>query len=179
MPKKTLPQSPLEKRYNLTDPKPQFPLETFKMILRVGLKEGVYPCLWRDRKPNIQQFMRILHPTCEMCGKDSSGFSLDVHHLYWHKKHDCTYDNLFVVCRGCHVRLHRRGDGWFPSKPWAIADWGNVPQGLIDRNHLDKDGNAIAPQIVDNNKKSKTDESERKSKTTKSSRKAATVSAQE
>jgi hypothetical protein len=180
MPKKVLPKSPLELRYEKIDPKPQFPLETFKMILSVGLKEGAYPCLWRDRKPNIQQFMRILHPTCEMCGKDSSGFSLDVHHLYWHKKHDCTYENLFVICRGCHTSLHTRVGGWIPSKPWAIADWGSVPQGLIDRNHLDKDGNAIAPQIVDNNKKSKTaNASERKSKTPKRSRKAPALSAQE
>ena len=132
------------------------------MILAVGFKIGSYPTLWRDRKPNIQQFMRSLHPNCEMCGKDSSGGSLDVHHLKWDKKHDCTYENLFVVCRGCHVRLHRRGDGWFPSKPWEAA-WGDVPDGLVDRNHLDKDGNAIAPQIMDNNKKSKLNESEHKS----------------
>jgi hypothetical protein len=87
-----------------------------------------------------------------MCSKDSSGFSLDVHHLKWDKKHDCTYENLFVICRSCHTKIHRRGDGWFPSKPWSIAEWGEVPQGLIDRLHLDKDGNAIAP-IIDNKTK--------------------------
>ena len=101
MPKKYSNQSPLEKRYSEISPKPQFPLHTYAMILGVGLKEGCYPVLWRDRKPNIQQFMRSLHPNCEMCGKDSSGFSLDVHHLKWDKKHDCSYENLFVVFRSC------------------------------------------------------------------------------
>jgi hypothetical protein len=175
MPKKVLPKSPLELRYEKIDPKPTFPLETFKMILGVGLKEGSYPVLWRDRKPNIQQFMRTLHPTCEMCGKNQDAFSHDVHHLAWEKKHDCRYENMFVVCRGDHTRLHRRG--WYPSQPWNIAEWGEVPQGLIDRNHLDKDGNAIAPQIMDNSKKSKPNESEHKSKTPKRSRKAATLPA--
>jgi hypothetical protein len=178
MPKKIISKSPLELLYEKIDPKPQFPLQTYKTILSVGIKIGEYPIFWRDRKPSCQQFMRSLHANCEMCGKDSSGGSLDVHHLKWDRKHDCTYDNLFVICRSCHTKIHRRADGWFPSKPWA-KEWGDVPQGLIDRNHLDKDGNAIAPQIVDNNKKSKTNESERKSKKTKSSRKAATVSAQE
>lgn len=176
MPKKVLPKSPLELRYEKIEPKPQFPIATYKMILGIGFKIGDYPKLWRDRKPNVQQFMRSLHPNCEMCGKDTSGFSLDVHHLKYDAKHDCTYENLFVVCRSCHVKLHRKGDGWHPSKPWDM-DWCEVPQGLIDRNHLDKDGNAIAPQIVDNSKNSKFKDVTSKSKKARSSRKASEVSA--
>lgn len=153
MPKKTPPRTPLELRYSQIEPKPTFPLDTYKMILAIGLKEGEYPKLWRDKKPNVQQFMRSLHPNCEMCGKDASGFHLDVHHLKYDAKHDCSYENLFVVCRSCHVRIHRRGDGWHPSKPWDIQNWGDVPQGLIDRGHLDKDGNAIAPIITDSKPK--------------------------
>lgn len=179
MPKKVLPKSPLELRYSQIDPKPTFPLETYKMILGVGLKEGSYPVLWRDRKPNIQQFMRSLHPNCEMCGKNQDAFSHDVHHLAWDRKHDCRYENMFVVCRGDHTRLHRRG--WYLSQPWNISEWGSVPQGLIDRNHLDKDGNAIAPQIINNmmdnkstNKKPK-DASSKSTKTARS-RKDSTVS---
>lgn len=164
MQKKILPQSPLEKRYNSIDPKPRFPIESYRMILSVGLKQGFYPKLWRDKAPSCQQFMRSLHPNCEMCGKDSSGFSLDVHHLFWDRKHDCTYENLFVICRGCHTSLHTRVGGWIPSKHWAITDWGEVPQGLIDRNHLDKDGNAIAPQIADNRKNPKPKDVTSKSK---------------
>lgn len=144
MPKKASPRTPLELRYSQTDPKPQFPLETYKMILGLGLKEGSYPILWRDRKPNIQQFMRSLHPNCEMCGKDSSSSALDVHHLRYADKHDCRYENLFVVCRSCHCKIHKRklpdsGDTWFPSKPWAL-EWGDVPDGLVSRGHLNKDG---------------------------------------
>lgn len=152
MPKKVLPKSPLELRYSQIDPKPTFPLETYKMILGVGLKEGSYPVLWRDRKPNIQQFMRSLHPNCEMCGKDSSGGSLDVHHLKWSAKHDCRYENLFVICRSCHSKIHRRGDGWHPSKPWDIENWSDVPQGLIDRGHLNKDG-SVSDFWLDKSKK--------------------------
>jgi hypothetical protein len=186
MPKKIISKSPLELRYEKTDPKPQFPLETYRMILGVGLKEGTYPTLWRDRKPNIQQFMRTLHPTCEMCGKDSSGGSLDVHHLKWSAKHDCRYENLFVICRSCHSTIHRRGGGWYPSQPW-LAEWGEVPDGLISRGHLDKDGNIAGMwlkmpqninQMIDNNSTDTklTNDSERKSKTPKRSRKAAAVS---
>ena len=178
MPKKVLPKSPLELRYNAIVPKPQFPLETYKMILKLGIKENVYPPLWRDRTPNIQQFMRSLHPNCEMCGKDSGGGSLDVHHLKHDAKHDCTYENLFVICRSCHSKIHRWQNGWFPSKAWNISDWQNVPTGLIERGHLDKDGNAIAPILVDNKTKSpkvKTDEC--KSTKAKRSRKDSAISA--
>ena len=176
MPKKILLQSPLEKRYNSIEPKPKFPIQSYRMFLSVGLKEGSYPNLWRDRLPNIQQFMRSLHPNCEMCGKDSSGFSLDVHHLKWDRKHDCRYENLFVICRSCHTKIHRRGDGWFPSKPWDIQNWGEVPQGLIDRGHLDKDGNAIAPIITDSRKNKTPKDASNKSTKTARSRKASTVS---
>lgn len=176
MQKKHSNQSPLEKRYSEVSPKPKFPLQTYAMILGLGFKVGEYPPLWRDRKPNIQQFMRTLHPNCEMCGKDSSGFSLDVHHLKWDRKHDCTYENLFVICRSCHTKIHRRADGWFPSKPWDIQNWGEVPQGLIDRLHLDKDGNAIASAIVDNSKIAKSKDNERKSTKTTRSRKTSKVS---
>ncbi len=180
MPKKVLPKSPLELRYEKIDPKPQFPLQTYKTILSAGIKIGEYTTFWRDKKPSCQQFMRSLHPNCEMCGKDSSGGSLDVHHLKWDRKHDCTYDNLFVICRSCHTKIHRRGDGWFPSKPWA-KEWGDVPQGLIDRNHLDKDGNiaGVWLNIVQTTDIKSTNESssEHKSKASKRSRKAATVSA--
>ncbi len=186
MPKKIIPKSPLELRYEKINPKPQFPLETYRMILGVGLKEGVYPILWRDRRPNVQQFMRTLHPNCEMCGKDSSGFSLDVHHLKWSDKHDCRYENLFVICRSCHTKIHRKGDGWFPSKPWDM-DWCVPPDGLVDRGHLDKDGNIAgvwlnSPQNINkmidnksNNQKSTNNATERKSKKARPSRKAATV----
>ena len=178
MPKKITPKSPLENRYNAIIPKPIFPLQTYQMILMLGIKEGSYPPLWRERKPSVQQFMRSLHPTCEMCGKDSSGGSLDVHHLKYDAKHDCRYENLFVICRSDHCKIHRWQNGWFPSKPWNALDWCAVPQGLIDRGHLDKDGNAIAPMLVDNKVKvtnAKTNEC--KSTKTKRSRKDSAISA--
>lgn len=183
MHKKIIQKSPLELRYNSINPKPIFPLETFKMLLGLGLKEGEYPILWRDRKPNVQQFMRSLHPNCEICDVDQAKFSHDVHHLSWAAKHDCTYENLFVICRGCHSRLHRRG--WYPSQPW-LPEWGEVPQGLIDRGHLEKDGNPAPKyanmqqninQVSDNKSTDKSNAtSERKSKKARFSRKAATVS---
>jgi hypothetical protein len=151
MPKKIFPKSPLELRYEKIEPKPQFPISTYKMILGLGLKEGDYPKLWRDKKPNIQQFMRTLHSNCEMCGKDSSGFSLDVHHLKYDAKHDCRYENLFVVCRSCHVKIHRKGDGWFPSKPWDM-NWCDPPSGLVERGHLNKDG-SVTDFWIDKTKK--------------------------
>lgn len=151
MPKKILPKSPLENRYNAIAPKPKFPLQTYVMILGLGFKEGEYPPLWRDRKPSIQNMMRSLHPNCEMCGKNQDAFSHDVHHLKWDKKHDCRYENLFVICRSCHVKLHRRGDGWFPSKPWA-SEWGDVPDGLVGRCHLNKDG-SVTDFWLDKSKK--------------------------
>ena len=177
MPKKVLPKSPLENRYLQTVPKPQFPVESYQMILRLGIKEGSYPCLWRERNPSVQQFMRSLHLTCEMCGKDSSGGSLDVHHLKYDAKHDCRYENLFVICRSCHCKIHRWENGWYPSKPWNTSAWCEVPQGLIDRNHLDKDGNAIAPQLLDNVISKVKETNEHKSTKTKRSRKDSRVSA--
>lgn len=171
--RKTSTRTALELRYEQIKPKPQFPIETYKMILAIGIKEGEYPFMWRYRNPSVQQFMRSLHPNCEWCGVDAAGFPHDVHHLKWDKKHDCRYDNLFVVCRSCHSRLHRRG--WYPSKPWDIGNWGAVPQGLISRGYLNQDGSII--DMMDNNSVERNERSERKNPKTKRSRNNSKVSA--
>jgi len=44
---------------------------------------------------------------CTQCGKRGTGRQIDVHHRDGDRSNNAI-DNLLVLCRGCHIRLHRR-----------------------------------------------------------------------
>lgn len=104
--------------------------------LRLYGQIGKYPKVWVSGR--IQKIMRSLFPYCEVCGATATDKMLDVHHLRYLDKHDCRLENLLVVCRSCHSSIHRHE--WTPDKPWNIAKSPEIPQGLIDRKLLDKNG---------------------------------------
>ncbi len=54
-----------------------------------------------------EQAFAIYGRACTVCGKTGEGRQIDVHHRDEDRSNN-SIDNLAVLCRGCHIRLHRR-----------------------------------------------------------------------
>lgn len=91
--------------------------------LHVYKRAGHYPSPWKTGR--IQKVMiKWADNLCENCGASGTDALLHVHHIAWEAKHDCRFENLVVVCVGCHVRIHNHH--WQPGRPWTLTstpDW--------------------------------------------------------
>ena len=54
----------------------------------------------------VRKAIRDRDKVCKLCGKQNL---LVVHHIDWNKKHS-TEDNLILLCRKCHYKVHRNKD---------------------------------------------------------------------
>lgn len=65
-----------------------------------SIGDGKYPDTWDD----ISKWMRERIPYCEFCGSTND---LQVHHIDANPS-NCIDNNLIVLCKSCHERLHSK-----------------------------------------------------------------------
>ena len=94
--------------------------------LKIHKRQGIYPHGWKSGR--IQKILvKWANYKCENCGVSGTEVLLHVHHIRWHDKHDCRFENLVVVCVKCHTRIHNHQ--WQPGKEWKLSakpDWQTI-----------------------------------------------------
>lgn len=65
---------------------------------------------WRSFRRTVfaEQRRRLGQNRCERCPKNGSEFKLDVHHLTYERLGNEKVDDVQIICKECHDKIHLR-----------------------------------------------------------------------
>jgi hypothetical protein len=93
-------------------------------LWRGGISKEPYSVEWNGTlKKEIRSRDNQL---CQICGKESEGRKLSIHHIDYNKKNNNQY-NLISLCSTCHTKTNHKREGWiFPlqikTHYWSCYD---------------------------------------------------------
>ena len=101
------------------------------MCMRKGfVKKGHTNQNWREAHASAQKIVFLIEnrpKVCEICGATNN---VDIHHKDGNH-HNNTYENLMLVCRSCHMKLHR------PASVCVICGkQGHTHRGMCDKHYI-------------------------------------------